>query len=59
MATALLIGSDRPLQHVSDLLGFSSLSAFAHWFRRHFEQSASTYRTRQASAAAGSAQAAV
>jgi AraC-like DNA-binding protein len=45
MATSLLTTSDRPLQSVADLLGFSSLSAFAHWFRRHFAQSASAYRT--------------
>lgn len=44
MATSLLTTSDRPLQSVADLLGFSSLSAFAHWFRRHFDQSASAYR---------------
>lgn len=44
MAVSLLTSSDRPLQNVADLLGFSSLSAFAHWFRRHFHQSASAYR---------------
>ena len=48
MATSLLTSSDRPLQNVADLLGFSSLSAFAHWFRRHFDQSASAYRTAHA-----------
>jgi len=48
MATSLLTSSDRPLQNVADLLGFSSLSAFAHWFRRHFDQSASHYRTAHA-----------
>jgi AraC-like DNA-binding protein len=32
------------LQGVSDLLGFSSLSAFAHWFRRRFKCTASAYR---------------
>jgi AraC-like DNA-binding protein len=50
MAASLLSGSDRPLQSVSDLLGFSSLSAFAHWFRRKFGQSASAYRAGQAAA---------
>jgi AraC-like DNA-binding protein len=44
MAAVLLLESDRPLQQISDLMGFSSLSAFAHWFRRHFGQSASAYR---------------
>lgn len=44
MAVSLLAGGHRPLQSVADLLGFSSLSAFAHWFRRHFGQSASAYR---------------
>ena len=48
MAMSLLTSSDRPLQNVADLLGFSSLSAFAHWFRRHFDQSASNYRTAHA-----------
>lgn len=48
MVTSLLTTSDRPLQNVADLLGFSSLSAFAHWFRRHFEQSASAYRATHA-----------
>lgn len=47
MAASLLGGSERPLQQVADLLGFSSLSAFAHWFRRHFDQSASAYRARE------------
>ncbi|WP_293457814.1 AraC family transcriptional regulator [Phenylobacterium sp.] len=48
MAVSLLTESDRPLQSVADLLGFSSLSAFAHWFRRHFGQSASAYRAGRA-----------
>lgn len=51
MAASLLVTSDRPLQSVADLLGFSSLSAFAHWFRRHFDQSASAYRAANAGAA--------
>jgi len=51
MAASLLTGSDRPLQNVANLLGFSSLSAFAHWFRRHFAQSASAYRAAHAGAA--------
>lgn len=48
IATSLLTTSDRPLQSVADLLGFSSLSAFAHWFRRHFDQSANAYRASNA-----------
>jgi AraC-like DNA-binding protein len=52
MAASLLLTSDRPLQAVADLLGFSSLSAFAHWFRRKFGQSASAYRTAHAGSAA-------
>jgi len=52
MAASLLLTSDRPLQSVADLLGFSSLSAFAHWFRRKFDQSASAYRAAQAGGAA-------
>lgn len=48
MAASLLTGSDRPMQSVADLLGFSSLSAFAHWFRRHFDQSATAYRAANA-----------
>ena len=50
MAASLLVNSDRPLQGVADILGFSSLSAFAHWFRRKFAQSASAYRNRHAGA---------
>lgn len=55
MAVSLVTSSDRPMQNVADLLGFSSLSAFAHWFRRHFDQSASTYRAAHADGASGSA----
>jgi len=51
MATSLLTTSDRQLQNVADLLGFSSLSAFAHWFRRHFDQSASAWRATHAGSA--------
>jgi AraC-like DNA-binding protein len=51
MAVSLLTESDRPLQGIADLLGFSSLSAFAHWFRRHFDQSASAYRASHAATA--------
>lgn len=51
MAASVLLTSDRPLQSVADLLGFSSLSAFAHWFRRKFGQSASAYRAAHAGGA--------
>lgn len=51
MAASLLLTSDRPLQSVADLLGFSSLSAFAHWFRRKFGQSARAYRIAHAGSA--------
>jgi AraC-like DNA-binding protein len=51
MAASLLLTSDRPLQGVADLLGFSSLSAFAHWFRRKFGQSARAYRVAHAGSA--------
>jgi AraC-like DNA-binding protein len=54
MAASLLTSSDRPLQNVADLLGFSSLSAFAHWFRRKFALSASAYRAQQAGTGSGS-----
>jgi AraC-like DNA-binding protein len=54
LAMSLLTDSDRPLQNVADLLGFSSLSAFAHWFRRHFGQPASAYRAAHAGRTASS-----
>jgi len=44
LATTLLSNSDRPMQNVAETLGFGSLSAFGHWFRRRFECSASRYR---------------
>lgn len=45
-AEALLTRSERPFQNVAELVGFSSLSAFAHWFRRQFGCTASAYRAR-------------
>ena len=45
MAQSLLANSERPLQSVADLLGFASLSAFAHWFRRTFACTASAWRS--------------
>jgi AraC-like DNA-binding protein len=47
-AEALLARSDRPFQSVAELVGFSSLSAFAHWFRRQFGRTASDYRASMA-----------
>lgn len=46
-AATLLSNGDRSLQGVSDMLGFSSVSAFAHWFRRTFDCTASQYRARR------------
>lgn len=47
VAEPLLARSERSFQSVADLLGFSSLSAFAHWFRRQFGLTASAYRASQ------------
>ncbi|HZZ68218.1 MAG TPA: AraC family transcriptional regulator [Phenylobacterium sp.] len=47
-AEPLLSRSERSFQSVAELLGFSSLSAFAHWFRRQFGLTASAYRARYA-----------
>jgi len=44
LAATLLSNSDRPMQNVAETLGFGSLSAFGHWFRRRFDCSASHYR---------------
>ncbi|MBS0360503.1 MAG: AraC family transcriptional regulator [Proteobacteria bacterium] len=44
LAATLLANSDRPMQNVAETLGFGSLSAFGHWFRRNFDCSASRYR---------------
>ena len=38
--------SDLPIQEVAGLLGFSSHSAFAYWFRSHFGTSVTGWRTR-------------
>lgn len=43
-AESLLSRSDRSFQGIAELLGFSSLSAFAHWFRRQYGCTASVYR---------------
>jgi AraC-like DNA-binding protein len=44
LAQSLLATSDRPLSDIAETLGFSSLSVFAHWFRRSFGCTASVYR---------------
>lgn len=48
MVQSLLANSERSLQSVADVLGFASLSAFAHWFRRSFDCTASAWRAEQA-----------
>jgi AraC-like DNA-binding protein len=48
VAQPLLERGERSFQSVADLLGFSSVSAFAHWFRRQFGSTASAYRTSRA-----------
>lgn len=47
LAESLLSNSERSLQRVAEMLGFSSLSAFAHWFRRQFGRTASEYRAQR------------
>ena len=47
LAESLLTSSGRSLQRIAEMLGFSSLSAFAHWFRRQFGRSASEYRAQR------------
>ena len=47
LAESLLTSSGRSLQRIAEILGFSSLSAFAHWFRRQFGRSASEYRAQR------------
>lgn len=53
LARSLLATSDRPLSDVADALGFSSLSVFAHWFRRNFGCTASAFRARTAGQGGG------
>jgi AraC-like DNA-binding protein len=48
VAEPLLARGERSFQSVADLLGFSSLSAFAHWFKRQFGSTASAYRASHA-----------
>ena len=44
LAAPYLEESERPLAEVSELLGFSALSAFSRWHRTHFGHSASDRR---------------
>jgi len=44
LATRYIGSCDRPLASVSELLGFSALSAFSRWFRRQFDCSVSQWR---------------
>lgn len=46
LAAALLERGGRPLEAVSELLGFSSLSAFSRWHRQAFSETASARRAR-------------
>jgi AraC-like DNA-binding protein len=48
LAERQLSQSDRPLAELADLLGFSSASAFAFWFRRHYGCTAGEWRLRMA-----------
>lgn len=48
LVQTLLANSERPLQDIAQMLGFASLSAFAHWFRRSFACTASAWRSRAA-----------
>jgi AraC-like DNA-binding protein len=42
----LLLESDRSVERVADLLGFSSSSSFNQWFRQRFDCSPSAYRAK-------------
>jgi AraC-like DNA-binding protein len=46
-ASRHILDSDRSLAELADLLGFSSPSAFAFWFRQNFGTTVSTWRERQ------------
>lgn len=47
LASRQVRDSDRSLYELADLLGFSSSSAFAFWFRRHFGKTVSQWRETQ------------
>lgn len=44
LASRQILEGDRTLAELADLLGFSSSSAFAYWFRRHFGMTVSRWR---------------
>ena len=51
LASRQILDSDRSLAELADLLGFSSPSAFAFWFRKHFGMTVSSWKqTSQAAA---------
>src|SRR5262249_46450701 len=47
LVTRYIENRDRSLASVSDLLGFSALSAFSRWFKNQFGCSVTDWRTRQ------------
>jgi AraC-like DNA-binding protein len=42
-----MLGSDRPLSDIAELIGFGSLSAFTRWFRQSFSRAPSAWRKTQ------------
>ncbi|MGH8788384.1 MAG: helix-turn-helix transcriptional regulator, partial [Cupriavidus necator] len=46
LASRQILDSDRSLAELADLLGFSSASAFAFWFRKHFGMTVSKWKQR-------------
>lgn len=44
LASRQILDSNRTLSELADLLGFSSSSAFAYWFRKHFGMTVSQWR---------------
>jgi AraC-like DNA-binding protein len=52
-ASRHVLDSDRSLAELADLLGFSSASAFAFWFRQNFGTTVSTWRKRRSPGRAG------
>ncbi|WP_342912528.1 AraC family transcriptional regulator [Cupriavidus oxalaticus] len=47
LAARQILDSDRSLIELADLLGFSSASAFAFWFRKHFGMTVSKWKQAQ------------
>ena len=45
MVTSFVEHSQRPLNEIAGMLGFSGLSAFSRWFRNRFRRSALQWRT--------------